>query len=346
MRVSDGSLDPSSEKIWRAFEERQNREVFVRLEERFPLQQVRFVEVRRLKLDVGKREGANLSEVQVYGEGYASEVVMTAPLIRLNRRRLLSALSWEGEFPPGTRVELRTRSGDELLHIPHYFNKQGVEVTKSTWDKLPEAERPPVVIEEQPRGDWSPWSPSYLEPGELFKSPNPRQYLLLEARLLSDDPARAARLRQLQLRFDPPLVELWPIEGLVPGQEQEFVLYLRPQFAGANPGFDQLELRSSSSLPFELVSVLAGQDERLRSARQLWPGTLKAETGADGTLALAFPATASRPGRGPGPSEPGPRGRHPGRAGAWRRPWWTRPASAPGSTGIPTPHGARRRTTN
>lgn len=346
MRVSDGSLDPSSEKIWRAFEERQNREVFVRLEERFPLQQVRFVEVRRLKLDVGKREGANLSEVQVYGEGYASEVVMTAPLIRLNRRRLLSALSWEGEFPPGTRVELRTRSGDELLHIPHYFNKQGVEVTKSTWDKLPEAERPPVVIEEQPRGDWSPWSPSYLELGELFKSPNPRQYLLLEARLLSDDPARAARLRQLQLRFDPPLVELWPIEGLVPGQEQEFVLYLRPQFAGANPGFDQLELRSSSSLPFELVSVLAGQDERQSSARQLWPGTLEAETGADGTLALAFPATASRPGRGPGPSEPGPRGRHPGRAGAWRRPWWTRPASAPGSTGIPTPHGARRRTTN
>ncbi|MCC7262481.1 MAG: hypothetical protein IT369_08170 [Candidatus Latescibacteria bacterium] len=299
VRISDGSLDPSGEKIWRAFEERQNREVFVRLEETFPLQQVRFVEVRRLKLDAGKRENANLSEVQVYGEGYASEVVMTSPLIRLGRRRLLSTLSWEGQFSPGARVEVRTRSGDELIHIPHYFNERGVEVTKNTWDKIAEAERPAIVFEDQPGADWSNWSPSYLESGEPFKSPNPRQYLLAEVRLLSDDPERAARLRRLQLHFDPPLVEqalaeLWPTEGVKPGEEQEFILYLQPLFTGTNPGFDRIELRSSSSAPIELVSVRAGQDERLNRSRQLWPGALQSETSPEGTLSLVFPQAASR----------------------------------------------------
>ncbi len=299
VRISDGSLDPSGAKIWRAFEERQNREVFVRLEESFPLQQVRFVEVRRLKLDVGKREGANLSEVQVYGEGYASEVVMTSPLSRLGRRRLLSTLSWEGNFPPGARVEVRTRSGDQLVHIPHYYNERGVEVTKNTWDKIAEAERPPIVLEDQPGADWSNWSPSYVEPGEAFKSPNPRQYLLTEVRLLSDDPERAAHLSQLQLHFDPPLVEqalaeLWPIEGVKPGEEQEFALYLQPTFTGTNPGFDRIELHSSSSAPIELVSVLASQDERLGRSRQLWPGALQAEPAPDGSLSLIFPTAAGR----------------------------------------------------
>ena len=299
VRISDGSLDPSGEKVWRAFEERQNREALLRMQETFPLQQVRFVEVRRLKLEVGKREGGNLSEVQVYGEGYASEVLMTSPLIRLGRRRLLSTVSWEGDFPPDARVEVRTRSGDQLLRIPHYFNEQGVEVTKSTWDKIPTADQPPLVIVDQPGNDWSNWSPSYVESGELFKSPNPRQYLMAEVRLLSDNPERAARLRQLQLDFTPPLVdqalaELWPSEGVKPGTEQEFVLYLQPTFTGANPGFDHLELRSSSSSPIELVSVFAGQDQRLRGARQLWPGTLQVESGQEGTLSLFFPTSASR----------------------------------------------------
>ncbi|MBI2504982.1 MAG: hypothetical protein HYW07_17325 [Candidatus Latescibacteria bacterium] len=299
VRICDGSVDPSGEKIWRAFEERQNREVFLRLEETFPLQEVRFVEVRRLKLEVGKREGGNLSEVQVYGEGYASEVVMVSPLIRLGRHRLLSTLSWNGDIPLGTRVEVRTRSGDELLHIPHYFNQQGVEIDVRTWEKIAEAERPPVVIEDQPGADWSNWSPSYLQPGEEFKSPNPRQYLMAEVRLLSQEPLRAARLRQLQLHFDPPLVdqalaELWPTTGIKPGEEQEFTLYLQPLFTGANPGFDRLELRSSSSAPIELVSVFAGQNERLLRPRRLWPGTLQVESGQAGALSLVFPQLAGR----------------------------------------------------
>lgn len=299
VRISDGSVDPSGQKIWQAFEERQNREVFLQVEERFPLQPVRFIEVRRLRLEVGKRESGNLSEVQAYGEGYAAELVMSSPLIRLGRRRLLSAVAWEAQTPPGTRLEVRTRSGDELRRIPHYFDERGVEVNQSAWEKIPEEERPAIAIEEQPGADWSNWSESYLQSGEAFKSPNPRQYLMAQVRLLSSEPLRAARLRQLQLRFDPPLVdqafaEVWPSEGVRPGAVQEFALYLQPRPAAGNPGFDRIELRSSSSAPIQVVSVFAGQDERLRSPRRLWPGSLQVEEGAEGTVALVFPQAAGR----------------------------------------------------
>ncbi len=299
VRISDGSVDPNGEKIWQALAERQNREVFLRVEEEFPLQEVRFIEVRRLKLDVGKRESGNLSEVQAYGEGYAAELTMTSPLVHLGRRRLFSAVEWEGEVPLGTRIEVRTRSGDELRLIPHYFNERGVEVTRGTWEKIEEAQRPPLVIEEQPGADWSAWSPSYLQSGEPFKSPNPRQYLMAEVRLLSKEPLRAARLHQMRWRFDPPLVdqalaELWPSSGVRPGEDQEFALYLQPRFATGNPGFDRIELRSSSTAPIRLASVFAGQDERLRNPRRLWPGTLEVEEGSDGSVTLVFPRPAGR----------------------------------------------------
>ena len=46
--------------------------------------------------------------------------------------------------------------------------------------------------------------------------------------------------------------------------EREFTLYVRPQFALGNPGFDLLRLRSSSDVPIELVSVRSGTDAVLR----------------------------------------------------------------------------------
>ena len=49
-----------------------------------------------------------------------------------------------------------------------------------------------------------------------------------------------------------------------PGVEREFTLYVRPQFALGNPGFDLLRLRSSSDVPIELISVRSGTDAVLR----------------------------------------------------------------------------------
>lgn len=299
VRVSDGALDPEGRRIWQNFDERTNPTGFLQLEERFPLQEVRYLEVRRLVLVDETAEYGNLSEVQAYGEGYVSEVTMTSPLIRLGRPRIFSTLAWEGEALPGTHIEVRTRSGDDLLRTEHYFDKFGREITKARWENIRDpVNRGPLVVDEQPGPRWSNWSEIYPESGSPFRSPNPRQMLQVQVTLRSNEALRAASLRRLQLNFTAPLVdqaqaEIWPVREVAPGTAQEFTLYLRPGFAAGDPGFERLRLRSSSSAPLELVSLRAGSDAQLRqgSAAQLWPGPVRAEGGAEGTLDLIFPQT-------------------------------------------------------
>ncbi len=280
VRVSEGDLDPGGERIWSAFDPRRNPEGHQRLEEEFPLQEVRYLEVRRLTFSGTQAEEGNLGEIQAYGEGYVSEVTLTSPFIQLDRPRLYAAVDWQGQTPPGTRIEVRTRSGDQVLRIPHYFAITGREISRALWERIPESQRPPVQIEEVPGPEWSNWSEGYRQQGEAFKSPSPRAMVQAQVRLLSEEPLQAASIRNLELFYEPPLVdqvlgEIWPAWGVEPGAEQEFTLYLRPRFGGGNPGFDRLRLRSSSVAPIELVEVRSGTDEDLRrgAGRQLWPGS-------------------------------------------------------------------------
>jgi hypothetical protein len=295
VRVSEGDLDPGGERIWTAFDPRRNPEGHQRLEEEFPLQEVRYIEVRRLGFSGTQEEEGNLGEIQAYGEGYVSEVTLTSPFIQLDRPRLFAAVDWEGEAPPGTRIEVRTRSGDQLIEIPHYFAITGREISRQLWERIPESQRPPVRIEEVPGPEWSNWSEGYREPGEAFKSPSPRRMVQAQVRLLSEEPLQAAAIQRLSLHFESPLVdqvlgEIWPAWGVVPGQEQEFALYLKPRFGAGNPGFDRLRLSSSSSAPIEVLELRSGTDGELRAGggRQLWPGTWRLEEGA-GEVGLVPP---------------------------------------------------------
>jgi hypothetical protein len=298
VRISDGSLDPAGGLVWTSFDERLNPDAFLQLEEAFPVREVRHIELRRLDLVGSTAEKATLSEVQAYGEGYVSEVELTSPLIRLGRARIFSTIEWEGQAPPGTRLEVRTRSGDDLLTITHYYDRYGRVISEDRWVNIRNQDhRGPVVVEEFPGPRWSNWSEVYAESGELFKSPSPRQMALVQVRLLSRDPLRAAQLRSLVLNFSPPLVdqalaEIWPVRGLDLGEDHEFTLYWRPSFGPADPGFDRVVLRSSASAPLELVSVHRGSDLALRlgAATRLWPGDLELSQPEPSALELAFPA--------------------------------------------------------
>jgi hypothetical protein len=98
--------------------------------------------MRHLEFNPNESVDGFISEIQAYGEGFVSEVEMTSPFIPLDRPRLFSVVEWEGEEPPGTQVEVRTRSGEEIIEIPHYFAVTGREIAKSLWDLLPENRRP------------------------------------------------------------------------------------------------------------------------------------------------------------------------------------------------------------
>ncbi|MEE2831574.1 MAG: FlgD immunoglobulin-like domain containing protein [Candidatus Latescibacterota bacterium] len=300
VRISDGALDPGGDLVWTTFPERRNRSEYQHVEEAFSTQKVRFIEVRRLEFSGVEQEEGNLSEIQAYGEGFVSEVEMTSPFIRLGQQRLVTAVDWDGQALPGTRIEITTRSGDEIVQIPHYFAITGREISRDLWERIPESVRTEPVIEEVPGPDWSNWSEPYLTPGE-FRSPTPSLNALVRVRLISDDPQRAPDISSLQLRFRPPLIdkvvaEIAPSFGVEPGVDQEFTLYFRPMFARGNPGFDELRLRSSSAAPVEPLRIVRGSETTVGFgfALVLWDaeqGISRVElTRAEGGFDVRFPA--------------------------------------------------------
>ena len=300
VRISDGALDPSGDLVWTTFPERRNRSEHQHVEEAFRTQKVRFIEVRRIKFSGAEQEEGNLAEIQAYGEGFVSDVEMTSPFIRLGQQRMITSVDWNGQTQAGTDIEITTRTGDEIVQIPHYFAITGREISQDLWQRIPESVRTEPIIEEVPGADWSNWSEPYRTRGEAFRSPTPSRNALVRVRLVSDEPLRAADISSLQLRFRPPLVdkvlaEVSPSSGVAPGIDQEFTMYFRPLFAGNNPGFDTVRLRSSSSAPVEPLSVVRGSNASVGFgfAPVLWnaeQGIARVELKAvEGGLDIRFP---------------------------------------------------------
>ncbi len=300
IRISDGSVDANGNFVWTTFDERRNLERLLHVEEAFPRQEVRYIEFRQLEFSGSNFEKGRISEIQAYGEGYVSEITMESPFIQLDRPRLFSHITWDGEAPPNTRIEVRTRTGEKVTLEPHYFTMNGREISEDLWRRLPDTEqtpRPPPVYEEITGPDWSNWSQPYIESGEAFKSPAPRPLVKVQMRLLSREPLQRAWLRSLRLHFVPPLVdtvfgEIYPTGGVEPGVDQQFTLYVRPVFGPDNPGFDQIVLRSTSSEPLALSDIQVGNDDALRfgAGSRLWPGgDVEVLPGQEGAVVVRFP---------------------------------------------------------
>ncbi len=301
LRVSDGSLNADGERVWRLFDERLNRESFLQLEERFGLRRVRYIDLRRLPLPAARSERGQVSEIQAYGEGFAPEVIMSSPLIKLPFPGLFTHVSWVGEVPSDAHIAVRTRTGNALEEILHYYSDSGNEISRVAWERRAEDRRGPIVLEELPGADWSGWSPFYFSSGETFKSPAPRRYALAEVRLRSEAPLSAASIRALRLHFAPPIAdeavaELWPLRNIQPGSDEEFTLYVRPTFSANNPGFDRLLLGSSSVASIDVLDVRSGTEGLLRlgAGQLLWPGSVRLERRNEGQVELIFPAAVRR----------------------------------------------------
>lgn len=200
----------------------------------------------------GCHAGGITEEIQVFGEGYPLEVRMISPIIDLGGSKKVDALNWQASTPPGTALEIRSRSGDDLKEQITYRDKNGKEVTQKKWEKLISSFRGPVDTTDVIGEGWSSWSRIYPHSGSVFQSPSPRRYLELEARLKSQNPQAVASLDWLAVDYSEPLAdkvvgEVWPAR-VQPGAWTEFVYYLRAQ--GTTVGFDQVALQASVPLRF------------------------------------------------------------------------------------------------
>ncbi|NKB67928.1 MAG: hypothetical protein GKR89_12780 [Candidatus Latescibacteria bacterium] len=148
----------------------------------------------------------SLLEVFLYGGGYPARVEMTSGFIDLERVKTLKRIAWEGNTPPGTAIELRSRTGDTLQEEIFFYSKNGEEIPEKLWLKLPNSQKMPLVKRPQAGADWSEWSPVYRSGEAPFVSPSPRRFVQLQAHLLSEDPQVAPSLQAISLDFDEALV--------------------------------------------------------------------------------------------------------------------------------------------
>ena len=221
-------------------------------------------EVEHVRLP--NRSASRLSEIQLFGEGFLPEVQLESDLIRLGGSRNLVALEWDAHTPPGTEVQLQTRTGDTLGEILHYFKKDGTEISETAYNKLLSIFRGEVVSEEVAGADWEPWSAPYSDPGgSPITSPSPREFLKVRATLRSAAPDVAASLSGLRLHFAEPVArrllgEVVPSQVDRLGAEVPFSVYVRPEFDAGDGGFNELLLEAPAGMELTYNELLGSAD--------------------------------------------------------------------------------------
>ena len=256
---SDGSVAPDGTLIWQKYysgtASQHVKEVTGATTHEFGLVPTRFIRVLWKSWDASNRWAFRgfAEELQVFGEGFPHHLEFRSHIMDFARTKSLNALSWEADIPPGTRLELRSRSGNQVENLLTYYDKNGKQVSKRRYDKLIPSFKGPIDTAEVIGDDWSAWSKLYAFSGQEFQSPSPRRYAQFQMRMVTADPAVALQLNALSIAFSDPLSqhavsEIFPTEVL-PGEETEFRFFLRPRQTRAS-GFDRLVVETPTPTRF------------------------------------------------------------------------------------------------
>ncbi len=238
----------------------------------FPLTKARYFKMDYRVLIVPNWANSGIRELQIYGRGFLPQVTLqSAPMELGSDPRILSSIHWAADAPPGTQVQFRTRTGNQLNEEIHYFTTAGKEVSEAKYRKLLSFQRGDSTISVVPGTDWSSWSPFYSATDAPIASPSPRRYAIVEATLRSDDPGRAVLLRRLHIALDWPLAsqilgEVQPRQTQKRGERTVFALSLQPQFQAGNRGFDQVLVILPPGAAVDLEEVVVGT-ERVQVTR-------------------------------------------------------------------------------
>ena len=236
---------------------------------------LRFFESQlRLEKFKGTFIRSEILEFQLFGQGYVPEVAFTSPLIDLPESVVLGSIAWAAAVPDlqTTDLEIRTRSGDQLIEETVYYTSGGRQVTEKEYDFFPSNQKGPRITQRIPGAGWSPWSQKYFTSGERITSPT-RKFLQIQT-VLHSSPQQAPTLRSIQVHFLPPVAhqtqaELWPEEVSI-GVPQTFDFYLNSTFVERRPQgtpstrFDELFIDADPMTSVELVEVGLGSENDLR----------------------------------------------------------------------------------
>lgn len=210
------------------------------------------------------------TEVMLYGAGYVPEVTLTSDLVLLGETKNLISIDFDADTPAATRIQLQTRTGNELVEEKIYHDDKGNVVSESRYNRLPGSKKGEVSVKFEAGPDWSTWSVPYTVSGAEITSPSPRQYLQLRATLVTDRADTAATLRSIALNMSDPVAtllkgEIWPARVARVGVEEDFSLFVRPTFTDAGQRFDELKIEATAGAQMVVSSVRIGTDAQFAS---------------------------------------------------------------------------------
>ena len=283
LRSSIGARDAQGNLQWEQFssEEREanlHHGWFRLLADVLPVSHpARFLEMIGFALqeDHTERSPVELARVRlmwIFPEGPTAEAVLESDLIELPGAVTLGAVRWEADAPPGSEVQIRTRTGDQLLERVRYFDKAGGEKTASQYKKLSFTRKGPIDTSYVAGPGWSPWSRKYERPGDPATSPGLRRFMRIQVRLLNHDRVAVPAIRRISVDLKTPVAqrlgaEVWP-DLATAGRLDTFEVFLQPGFlerssAGESPGFDELLLRADPPIDLRLIDLAAGTEDEL-----------------------------------------------------------------------------------
>jgi len=245
-----------------------------------------------------------IAEFEIYGEGYVNETTYVTPALDFGQAVTWGKIRWDGVVPAGTRIQIRTRTGqtpDPNLYFTTNINNDLEPITQAEHAKIEIAAR---LVPTYDADNWSFWSPPYefaagerdpnllantWQDGTALLSPGPSRYIQIAIKMFANFSV-APRLDQLTLQLSETLSaqalvgEIWPIEvdSFAP---ISFTYVVLPTLDADNAGFDRLEILTHNRAQAVTEVRIDGQ---VIDLDQHIPQIL------DDRLIIAFPALSGR----------------------------------------------------
>jgi len=264
-----------------------------------PARRVRFLDMIAFALqedstELTSRVWPRIRLMWLFSEGPPAEVVLESDLIELPGVVALGAVRWAATAPPGSEVQIRTRTGDQLVERIRYFDKTGNEKTKSQHRRLSFTQKGPIDTSNVAGPGWSTWSRKYERSGDPATSPGLRRFLKIQVRLVNHDRQAVPGIEQISVDLRTPVAqrlgaEVWP-ERVPAGRLDTFEVFVQPSFleqpaSSHSPGFDEVLVRADPPIELRVIDLAVGTEPELSGSEpaQLferpYPGGIEAADG-------------------------------------------------------------------
>jgi hypothetical protein len=237
----------------------------------FPPQPVRFLKLR----STGVR-AFQMGDLEVFGSGVTPFAHFVSSVIELEGPANFGPVTVSARVDANASVLFSTKTGfapDDSL----YFRQTGrlsevEEVPRGAFDRNLDPTNAGTVVENT--RDWSVWSPPYTQLQGAMESPDNRQYLQFEFRLISNGLNDKAVIDSVSIAYTVPSLadsvvgEITPATAVV-GETNQFTMHLRSVVGDdERRGFDTVLI----STPFEVSAASVEVDGRSVESEAQWTG--------------------------------------------------------------------------